>query len=64
MLNWLRDKTGPGRVIPMAEIYRKGPSSIRSAGTARKVLHVLVQHGWVAPAEHHTAKEAFELVAV
>lgn len=64
VLNWLRDKMGPGRVIPMAEIYRKGPSAIRSAGTARKVLHVLVQHGWVSPAEHPTAKEAFELVAV
>lgn len=64
VLNWLRDKMGPGRVIPMAEIYRKGPSAIRSAGTARKVLHVLVQHGWVAPAEHPTAKEAFQLVAV
>lgn len=64
VLNWLRDKMGPGRVIPIAEIYRKGPSAIRSAGAARKVLHVLVQHGWVAPAEHPTAKEAFELVAV
>jgi hypothetical protein len=64
VLNWLRDKMGPGRVIPMADIYRKGPSAIRSAGTARKVLHVLVQHGWVSPAEHPTAKEAFQLVAV
>jgi hypothetical protein len=64
LLNWLRDKMGPGRVIPMAEIYRKGPSAIRSAGAARKVLRVLVQHGWVAPADHPTAKEAFQLVAV
>ena len=64
VLNWLRDKMGPGRVIPMADIYRKGPPAIRSAGTARKVLHVLVQHGWVSAAEHPTAKEAFELVAV
>ena len=64
VLNWLRDKMGPGRVIPMADIYRKGPPAIRSAGTARKVLHVLVQHGWVSPAEHPTAKEAFQLVAV
>ena len=44
--------------------FTKGPSAIRSAGTARKVLHVLVQHGWVSPAEHPTAKEAFQLVAV
>ena len=64
VLNWLRDKMGPGRVIPMADIYRKGPPAIRSAGTARKVLHVLVQHGWVSPAEHPTANEAFQLVAV
>ncbi len=64
VLNWLRDKMGPRRVIPMAEIYRKGPSAIRSASAARKVLQVLVQHGWVTPAEHPTAKEAFQLVAV
>lgn len=64
VLNWLRDKMGPGRVIPLAEIYRKGPSAIRSASAARKVLQVLVQHGWVTPAEHPTAKEAFKLVAV
>lgn len=64
VLNWLRDKMGPGRVIPMADIYRKGPTAIRSAGAARKVLQVLVQHGWVMPAEHPTAKEAFQLVAV
>lgn len=64
VLNWLRDKMGPGRIIPMADIYRKGPSAIRSASAARKVLQVLVQHGWVEAAPHPTAREAFQLVAV
>jgi len=47
VLHWLREKMGPGRVIPIADIYRLGPSAIRSASAARKVLQVLVQHGWV-----------------
>ena len=64
VLNWLLDKMGPGRIIPMADIYRKGPSAIRSASAARKVLQVLVQHGWVEAAPHPKAREAFQLVAV
>jgi hypothetical protein len=64
VLNWLRDKMGPGRAIPLADIYRNGPAAIRSAGTARRVMQLLAHHGWVVVAEHPTAREAFELVAV
>ena len=64
VLNWLRDKMGPGRAIPLADIYRNGPAAIRSAGTARRVMQLLTHHGWVVAAEHPTAREAFELVAV
>ena len=64
VLNWLREKMGPGRAIPLADIYRNGPAAIRSAGTARRVMQLLTHHGWVAAAEHPTAREAFELVAV
>ena len=62
--NWLRDKMGPGRAIPLADIYRNGPAAIRSAGTARRVMQLLTHHGWVVAAEHPTAREAFELVTV
>jgi hypothetical protein len=64
VLNWLRDKMGPGRAIPLADIYRNGPSAIRSAGAARKVMQLLAHHGWVAIAAHPTAREAYELVAL
>lgn len=64
VLNWLREKMGPGRAIPLADIYRNGPAAIRSAGTARRVMQQLIHHGWVVTAEHPTAREAFELVAV
>lgn len=64
VLVWLRNKMGPGRSIALAEIYRNGPSAIRSAGAARKVMRLLEHHGWVAPVEHPTAREAYELVAV
>jgi hypothetical protein len=64
VLNWLRDKMGPGRAIPLADIYRNGPSAIRNAGAARRVMQVLKLHGWVDVAEHKTAREAYQLVAV
>ena len=64
LLNWLREKMGPGRIIPLADIYRNGPSAIRSASAARRVMHQLIHHGWVIAAEHSTAREAFQLVAV
>ena len=62
LLDWLRTKVGAGFVFALADIYRKGPTQIRSAAVARVVVRVLLEHGWVVEAEHPTAKEAFELV--
>ncbi len=56
VLNWLRERVGPGRIIPMAAIYRLGPSATRSASAARKGLQVLVQHGWVEVAKQPKAR--------
>jgi len=64
VLNWLRDKMGPGRAIPLANIYRNGPAAIRSASAARKIMQLLEHHGWVAAAEHPSAREAYVLVAL
>ena len=62
LLSWLREKLGPNRAISLTEIYRNGPAAIRSANAARQVMRVLMEHGWVTPAVHPRAKEAFELV--
>lgn len=62
LLDWLRNKMGAGRVIALADVYRKGPTQIRSAAVARLTMRVLVEHGWVVAVEHASAKEAFELV--
>jgi len=64
VLNWLRDKMGPGRAIPLANIYRNGPAAIRSAGAARKIMQLLEHHGWVVAAQHPSAREAYVLVAL
>ena len=63
LLEWLRIKVGVGCVFMLADVYRKGPTQIRSAATARVVIRILIDHGWVVAATHPTAKEAFELAA-
>lgn len=62
LLDWLRTKVGTGFVFVLADIYRKGPTQIRSAAVARAVIRVLLEHGWVIATTHPKAKEAFELV--
>ena len=62
LLQWLRGKVGPGRVVTLTDIYKNGPSAIRSAAVARAVVRILMEHGWVIAGEHPKAKEAFELV--
>lgn len=64
LLQWMRTKVGPGRVITLTEIYRNGPSAIRSAAVARGVVRILLEHGWVVIGVHPKAKEAFELASV
>ena len=62
LLQWWRTKVGPGRVITLTDVYRNGPSAIRSAAIARAVVRILMDHGWLIPGAHPKAKEAFELV--
>ena len=61
-LTWLLEKVGTGRVVPLATLYRNGPTALRSASSARKVMQTLQQHGWVARTSHPTAREAFKVL--
>jgi hypothetical protein len=46
-LNWLLHKWGePAISLPV--LYQLGPGPIREAGTARKVVRILEDHGWLA----------------
>jgi hypothetical protein len=36
-------------VVHLAEIYQRGPSSVRNAATARAVMQMLTDHGYVEP---------------
>lgn len=51
LLDWLhnlKDKDGKSeRYIHLAKIYQLGPSGIRDAKTARRLLDVLAKHRWV-----------------
>ena len=49
-------KVGPGRVVTLTDIYKNGPSAIRSAAVARGVVRILMEHGWVIAGEHPKAK--------
>jgi hypothetical protein len=45
LLGWWQDQ--PGGVCHLAQIYQRGPSALRDAGTARRIINVLASHGWV-----------------
>jgi hypothetical protein len=45
LLKWLQKRSES--IITLVEIYQYGPNSIRNAKTARKLMQILVEHGWV-----------------
>lgn len=47
LLKWLKKQEMP---IAFRDIYRYGPNSLRKAEKARRLLDVLINHGWVIPA--------------
>jgi len=49
LLVWLRERGGP--LIAITEIYQRGPNAVRSAKTARNLMRILEEHGWVLPIE-------------
>lgn len=34
------------KMVPLADVYQKGPSSIRQAKKARDIMRILQEHGW------------------
>jgi hypothetical protein len=49
LLTWLLTEWR-APVVSLPDIYRKGPSSIRDAATARSAVAILADHGWMAQA--------------
>jgi hypothetical protein len=45
LLNWLQGWTEPAISLP--DIYRNGPVRIRDAKTARHLVNILIEHGWL-----------------
>jgi hypothetical protein len=48
-LAWCRQQ--PGGLIALADLYQRGPAAIRDAATARRVVTILAEHGWLLAVE-------------
>ncbi|MBM3489985.1 MAG: DUF3987 domain-containing protein [Alphaproteobacteria bacterium] len=48
LLDWVQTEW-PEPLISLPDIYQRGPNAIRDGKTARRLMGVLVEHGWVAP---------------
>jgi hypothetical protein len=46
LLQWLKRRQSP---IALRDIYRNGPKFVRSADEARRLIEILMSHGWVGP---------------
>lgn len=66
---WLRDNYR-GKTIPLSEIYQKGPSAVRDAKSARRIMGTLSEHNHVEPItggveiEGRKTKEAWRVLEV
>ncbi|MGK2906298.1 MAG: YfjI family protein [Desulfuromonadales bacterium] len=49
LLAWLQKR---GQQHSLVEVYQKGPMRIRDAETARRIVALLVEHGWVRKVPH------------
>ena len=45
-LDWLKSYWD-GELIPLSKLYQLGPSAIRDAGTAKRIVNILEGHGWL-----------------
>jgi hypothetical protein len=48
LLDWLLT-TWAEPVVSLPDVYQRGPNSIREAATAKAVVDVLAEHGWLVP---------------
>ncbi|MBL8808124.1 MAG: DUF3987 domain-containing protein [Rhodospirillales bacterium] len=49
VLSWLR--TRGQATFKLSDIYQRGPGEVREAAEARKVVGILIDHGWLVPAD-------------
>jgi hypothetical protein len=50
LLSWL--ESWPEPVVSLPDIYQFGPNPIRDKNSARRVVEILVDHGWLAEERH------------
>jgi hypothetical protein len=48
LLGWL-GQSWPEELVSLPDIYQRGPRPIRDQRTARKVVEILQDHGWLEP---------------
>jgi hypothetical protein len=48
ILAWLRTRECPNNnLVSLPDVYQLGPNAVRDKGTARRILDILSDHGWV-----------------
>lgn len=55
LLDWLHEKSH--ELIGLKTIYQNGPNGLRDASSARSIMAILVDHGWVEKIDHGTEIE-------
>ena len=50
LLDWLQNEW-PEPAVSLPEIYQLGPASIRDAASARSLVNILEEHGWLRKIE-------------
>jgi hypothetical protein len=49
LLSWL--ESWPEPAVSLPDIYQFGPNPIRDKNSARRVVEILVDHGWLRPTD-------------
>jgi hypothetical protein len=49
-LDWMLSLKWGKDAISLPDLYQRGPNAIRDGAIARKIVHILAEHGWLVPA--------------
>ena len=49
LLAWLQSEWAEALVSP-PDVYQRGPNAVRDGKTARRLIGILENHGWLTPA--------------
>lgn len=51
LLDWLRERKDVSENFSLVELYQRGPALMRTSKTARRIMKLLIDHGWCEPVD-------------